>query len=152
MGDVADQVGDLTVGQVPVARTDPLFDRPGPFGVRLQQALVVVCLHKNTRQPAQSLGHAARHKTRIGEEAQSLAGCAQHKADRVHRVVLDRESFHRDPADGKGLAGFEKLPRAAFNPAFPNDPGGRRSGEHRHGVLLEKNLQPADVVAVFVGD
>ena len=138
---------------MPVPRTDALFDRPRALGVRFEQTVVIVRLHKQAVEAAQALGHAAgdvsgvRDETRVCRDAVPIT-----KPDRIHRIMLDGETPDHGVADGECLAGLEGFPNAALDARFADDMGGLRGREHRHRVLFQENLEAAHVVAVLVGE
>ena len=73
------------------------------------------------------------------------------EADGIDRIVLDGKRIDRDATDGKPASGFKHFPLAALDAPLPHHLRGGRRRVHRHRVLLQENFQPADVVAVLVG-
>ena len=53
--------------------------------------------------------------------------------------------------DGKNLPGIEGFPNRSLDALFADDMGGVPGGEHGHGSGLKEIFQPADMIAVLMG-
>ena len=152
MGDLAQQLADLDVGEVAVFRGNALFDRPRALGVELEEFIVVVRLHEKGGEVSQPLNHAAGDEARVGNEAEAIRGISDHEANGIDRIMLDREGLHRQMSDGKFLPGLEGFPNRALDALLADDMSGVPRGKHGHGLFFEKIFQPANMIAVLVGE
>src|SRR4051794_22930495 len=109
-----DDTGGGGVGEMAVARHDPLFDRPRSHLAGLQKFFVVIGLDYERVHFAQPFHQQPGRITEIGDETESAAAGVKSVTNRVDRIMWNRERLHRDVADGKLRAGPEQTPVAMF--------------------------------------
>ena len=152
VGDVAEEIGDLLVREMPVLRADALLGRPRPARIGIEQFLVVVRLDEESVELAKPFGDAAGDMAHVRGKPEFFAAIADHETNRIDRIVLDREARDHCVADLKFASGFEDFPCARLEAGVVEKffrQGGRID---RYLVFSHKYLESFDVIAVFVGE
>lgn len=140
-GNFADECGRGFVAEVTVPAEDALFDGPGPSGIVLEEADVVVGLQDEQVGVADALDDEPRDVAEVGEDADGLRLVADEEVDRVERVVGHGERFDVQVADGKRCAVGEQAPRDGRGRGkFGGEGfGGEAVGVHGQRVLFAEN-------------
>jgi len=150
--DFGGDFGGGVVGEMAVPGENALLDRPGTFGVLLQQPQIVVGFEDERPRLADAFDDEFGGVTEVGEEADVAERVIEHESDRIVGVVrhgkavdfeiahIDRRARFKEPPVGeRGHLGMEIF-------------GGQAVAINGNGMAFGQHGQAADVVAVFVGE
>src|SRR5437016_3626426 len=105
-----DHGGGCVIGEMSVSRLNPLFHRPGPMRIVLQEFFVVVCFDdQGMNLPKPFHDHFGR-VTEIGDESETARSGMKHKTDRIDRVVRHGKRLHENVANLELGAGAKDSP------------------------------------------
>ena len=150
--EVKGEPGGGLVAEVAVAGEDALFDRPGAFGVSLEECGVVVAFEVEEVAVAQAVGDKMGGCADVGGDGDAVCSRGDVEGDRVAGVVGNRHRQDGDGADGEGGAVLEDFyRRCAGAPFFAQVLVSAAVGVQRDAAFAQLQ-RPGDVVAVFVGD
>ena len=108
--------------------------------------------HEGMRRP-HPLEDEFRGVTEIREESDISLVCPQQETHRIHRVVRDREGVDANVANGEFRPGFEQGEVQSYPGEILRDGiAGQPVAVDGNPGLGAESAEPADVVAVFVGD
>src|SRR6266576_702384 len=95
-----------------MARHDPLFYRPRPIWISLQQFFVVVGFDDKRVRFTQTFDQHFGRVSEIGDKTERAVAGAKEKADRIHRIVRNGKWLNTDVADRKLRSGSKNPPIA----------------------------------------
>ena len=151
-GDLTDEFGGLLVGEVAVAVADALLRRPGTLRVVLEEGFVIVRLGEKGVDTSEPIDDHSRDMADIAENSQTAVAALEAKSDRVDGIVGHGKGLDFDSVDLEGVAGFELLPGHARLHAFAHDRAGVGRGVDGETTLAAKDVDPAGVITVLVGE
>src|SRR5215471_18354572 len=141
------------VGKMSMPRLDPLLHRPRTVGVVLQKLFVVVRLDDQGVHRPQSFDDHFRRITEIGNKSEAARAGVKREADRIDRVMRHGKRLHGDVTDLERGAGAKNspVPMPIQFTAVADCFRGLRVCVNRHVEFAAEHLQPANVVAMLVG-
>jgi hypothetical protein len=142
------------IGEMSMTRLNSLFDRPRPMRIALQKFFVVIGFNHQRVHLAQAFDDHFCCVTEIGYEPKTAGARVKREADGIDRVMWNGKGLDVDVANRELRAGTKDSPvpmliqRATGSHRF----GGRRVCVDRNVKFPAENFEPANVVAVFVGE
>ncbi len=91
-------------------------------------------------------------ETRVGQEAEAEDAVGNDEADRIDGIVLDSKAADGEVVNRKLLSGLEGDPIGVTDIRFTDDVGRFCRGVEWDRIFFDEIFQPADVIAVFVGE
>ncbi len=147
------ELGGLFIGKVAVPAADALFRSPRAFGISFQQRAIVVGLHEEGVHPLQPVTDEVGDEAHIAEHSQAGIFILNEEADRIDRIVRDRETLDAEILKLEGRAGLhDPPPGPGFLKAAHQGFLGERGAEEGYLMFPTKDLQPGSVVAMLVSE
>ena len=147
------EIGGGPVGKMSVRRHNALLDGKGPFGVGLEQLLIVVGLDEEAIHFGHMMEKRSCDVSEIGENTDGNRFAPDSETHRVGRIVRDGEGGDFERFQCESAAGGKEPPIGGRIALVVSAHFFRSQtcGVDRTTQRLEQNRQPAGVVAVFVG-
>lgn len=111
VGHAFDELCRLVIGKVAVTGADALLGGPRAFGVSLQQLGIVIGFHKKAVGGLEAVLDQVGDKTDVAEHPQAGFFIGNDKADGIHGIVRNRETFNAQILEIEGAAGGHHPPR-----------------------------------------
>jgi len=148
----AEDTGSSGVRKMAMPRHDALFDAPWALGAGLQEFLIVIRLDDDSVRGADSLVHELGGKPEIREKSKGGATMVENEADRLHRIVGDRERLDIDVADTEIAAGDEQPPILRHALIATQRLGREAVAIDGRLEVFAPDIETAAVVTVLVGE
>jgi hypothetical protein len=149
-----DHGGGRVIGKMSVPGLDPLFHRPRPMSVALQQFFVVVSFnHERVHVPKPFHDHLGG-VTQVGDKPEAARSGIKREADGIDRVMRHRKRLHKDVANLELGAGakYPPVPMSIQGVVGADGLGRLRVRINRHREFATEHFQAANVIAVLVSE
>lgn len=148
----AEDTGSSGIGKVAMPRHDALFDAPWALGAGLKEFFVVVRLNDHSVRGAHSLVHELGGKPQIREKSKGGPAVVENEADRLHRIMGDRECLDTDVTDTEIAAGDEQPPILGHALIATQRLGSETIAVNGCLEVFAPDIETAAVVTVLVGE